>query len=242
MTIDTIEHVSDLTWDRLHAGGLAPALADRARQHAAGCPGCAERGAALAAEHRRFVAAPPPLRATPRPRRAGRAIVSAVAVAVAVVAIAIVRIRADAPGEAIRSKGGFGVTAFAGRDHDAVPLGTGDPIFPGDRLQLSYSADRAGHLAVLAIDGAGQVEVYFPAGATTWAAAAGRRIALPASTELDDVLGEERLWIVLCERPQPLAPLVAALRERGIAAGPPPDCEVQRLRFDKRARRSGGAR
>jgi hypothetical protein len=231
--------VSDLTWDRLHAGWLAPALADQARQHAAGCPRCAERGAALAAEHRGFVAAPPPLPA-PSVRRAWRAIASALAVAA--VAIAIARIGADRPHDAMRSKGGFGVTAFAGRDLNAVPLGTGDPIFPGDRLQLSYSAERDGHLAVLAIDGAGQVDVYFPAGATmTWAAAAGRRIALPASTELDDVLGEERLWITWCDRPQPLAPLVAALRERGFAAEPPPACEVQRLRFDKRARRPGGS-
>lgn len=46
---------------------------------------------------------------------------------------------------AARLKGGFVVTAFAGRGGDAVPLGTGDPLFPGDRLQLSYSAERAGH-------------------------------------------------------------------------------------------------
>jgi hypothetical protein len=235
----TIEHVSDLTWDRLHADCLAPALADQARQHAAGCPRCAERGAALAAEHGRFVAAPPPLRAMVPARRAWPAIVSALAVAAVV--LAIVGVRPDRPPGATETKGGFGVTVFAGRDRDAVPLGTGDPIFPGDRLQLSYSAERAGHLAALAIDGAGHVEVYFPAGATmTWPAAAGHRVALPASTELDDVLGEERLWIVFCDRPQPLAPLVAALRERGIAAEPPPACEVQRLRFDKRARSGGG--
>jgi hypothetical protein len=234
----TMQHVSDLTWDRMHAGQLAPGLADLARLHAARCAPCAARRAELEAAHRRFVAVPPALRAAVRPRRAWRAIVPALAVAA--VAIAIARIP---DGARERSKGGFAVTAFAGRDGDAVPLGTGDPIFPGDRLQLSYSAARPGHLAVLAIDGAGQVEVYFPAGATTtWAAEAGHRIALPASTELDDVIGEERLWVVFCERAQPVAPIVATVRERGIAAEPPPGCEVQRLGFDKRVRGAGGSR
>jgi hypothetical protein len=237
----TIQHVSDLTWDRLHAGHLPPALADQARQHAAGCPVCGARGAELEAAHRRFVASPPPLVAARRARRAWQVVVPALAVAAA--AVLILRIGVDEPREATRTKGGFAVTAFAGRDRDAVPLGNGDPILPGDRLQLSYSAERAGHLAVLAIDGAGQVAVYFPAGeTTTWAARAGYRIALPASTELDDVLGEERLWIVFCRQPQPLAPLVDALRDRGIAAEPPPACEVQRLWFDKRAHSAGGSR
>jgi hypothetical protein len=236
----TVQHVSDLTWDRLHAGQLAPALADQARQHAAGCARCAARRAALEAAHLRFVAAPPAVRAMPRTRRTWRVVVPALAAAA--IAIVVVRIAAD-PRPPTRSKGGFAVSVFAGRAGDAVPLGIGDPIFPGDRLQLSYSAERAGHLAALAIDGAGQVEVYFPAGEpTTWPAAAGHRLALPASTELDDVLGEERLWIVFCDRPQPLAPLVAALGEHGAAAEPPSGCEVQRMRFDKRARHAGGGR
>jgi hypothetical protein len=96
---------------------------------------------------------------------------------------------------------------------------------------------------VLAIDGAGRVNVYFPADATfTWPAAAGHRIKLPASTELDQVIGEERLWIAFCDRPQPLAALTGALDEHGGAAPPPPGCEVQRLRFDKRARHAEGER
>jgi hypothetical protein len=225
-----IEHVSDLTWDRLHAGNLTPALVDQVREHVAGCPRCAARGAALHAAHRRFVDAPPPLRAPPV--RAWRLMVPAFAVAAAALAFVLV----GEEREATRMKGGFAVTVFAGRGGDAVPLGAGDAIFPGDRLQLSYSAPRNGHLAVLAIDGAEHVEAYFPSSATTWPAAAGDRIALPTSTELDDVRGEERLWIVFCDRPQPLAPLIAALAERGIAAEPPPGCEVQRLRFDKRSR------
>jgi hypothetical protein len=236
----TNEHVSDLTWDRLHAGHLAPALGEDARQHAAACPQCAARGAALEAEHRRFATFGPPLRAA-RPRRAWRAIAPVLAVAAA--AAVLLRIGEDPPPGPTRLKGSFAITAFAGRDGDAVPLGVGDPVFPGDRLQLSYSAERAGHLAVLAIDGAGSVDVYFPAGgAMAWSAAAGHRIALPASTELDDVLGDERLWIAYCEKPQPLAPLVSALAAQGVAAPPPPGCQLQRMRFDKRARSGGGVR
>ena len=228
------EHVSDLTWDRLHAGSLAPALVDQVRHHAAACSSCAARGAALDAAHRRFIAAPPPLRASRV--HAWRVMVPAFAVAAAALVVVLV----GGEREATRMKGGFGVTVFAGRGRDAVPLGAGDAIFPGDRLQLSYSAPRDGHLAVLSIDGADRVEAYFPSSETTWPAAAGHQIALPVSTELDDVLGDERLWIVFCDRPRPLAPLIAVLAERGVAAEPPPGCEVQRLRFAKRSR--GGAR
>jgi hypothetical protein len=228
------EHVSDLTWDRLHAGSLGPALVDQVRQHVAACSPCAERGAALEATHRRFVAAPPPLRAS----RVGAWRVMGPAFAVAAAALVFVLARGER--EATRTKGGFAVTVFAGRGGDAVPLGAGDAIFPGDRLQLSYSAPRDGHLAVLAIDGAEHVEAYFPSGETTWPAAAGHQIALPASTELDDVLGDERLWIVFCDRPRQLASLIAVLAERGAQAEPPRGCEVQRLQFDKRSR--GGAR
>jgi hypothetical protein len=236
----TIQHVSDLTWDRLNAGDLAPALVEQARRHAAGCASCRARGAALLVTHERFVASPPPLRAASR--RTWRAVLPALAIAAA--AVAVLQLRAGQPHPGIdpreRIKGGFAVTAFAGRNGDAVPLGTGDPIFPGDRLQLSYSAPRAGYLVVLAIDGAGQVNVYFPGGATaTWPAAAGYRRALPASIELDGVLGDERLWIALCEQPHAVAPLVDALARRGLAAEPPAGCEVQRLRFDKRPRPSG---
>ena len=199
----TTQHVSDLTWDRLHASQLSPALAEQAQRHAATCVRCAARRAALEAAHLRFVAAPPAMPAIPAATAASRArralcawrlIVPALAAAA--IAILVLRVRVDPRHDRARIKGGFAVTAFAGRGGDAVPLGLGDPVFPGDRMQLSYSAPRAGHLAALAIDGAGHVEVYFPPDAAmTWPAAAGHRIALPTSTELDEVLGEERLWV-----------------------------------------------
>lgn len=249
------EHVSDLTWDRLHAGQLDDALADRARGHAAACASCEARRAQLAAAHERFASAPPPLRAA-HPMRALRAAVAThrwrtvapalVLALAAAVAIVLAWPRRGALGTTVahgdhraatRYKGGFAVTAFAGRDGDAVPLGAGDPIFPADRLQLSYSAERAGHLAVLSIDGAERASVYFPTdSATTWPAPAGHHITLPASTELDDVLGNERLWIVFCDRAQSLAPLVGLLTDGGVAAQPPEGCEVQRIGLTKQLR------
>jgi hypothetical protein len=236
------EHISDLTWDRQLAGHLPAELADQVRRHAAECAPCAARGDQLEADLRRFQASPPELLALrASASRWWRARWVIPALAAAVVAVVVVPRIVDQGGEpgvlTTRSKGGFAVMAFAGRDRDVVTLGPGDPIFPGDRLQLSYSAEQAGHLAVLAIDGAGAVSVYFPPDrTTTWPAAAGQRIALPTSTALDDVVGEERLWIVHCKAPQPLAPLVTRLAAKGVNAEPPVDCDVQRLSFDKRAR------
>jgi hypothetical protein len=265
----TVQHISDLTWDRQLAGDLPAELSDQVLRHTAECALCAARGAQLEADLRRFQASPPSLLApcvsapqtsgedsVPRPRNGAAAAPRAtpwwharwaIPAAAAVVAVAVVpqivarRLAGDQGGAGsaptARSKGGFAVMAFAGRDRDVVTLGPGDPIFPGDRLQLSYSAEQAGHLAVLAIDGAGAVSVYFPPdAATTWPAVAGQRIALPMSTALDDIVGEERLWIVHCSAQQPLAPLVARLTVEGVNAEAPVDCEVQRLSFDKHAR------
>lgn len=220
-----MNHVSDFTWDRLHAGQLSAPLVAAARLHAAGCARCAARDAAIVAELARFAV----------PLRARRARWWLAAPALAAAAALILVLRPPPPGE--RSKGGFAVTAFAGRAGDAVPLGAGDAVYSGDRLQLTYSAAQPGHLAVLALDGAGQTNVYFPTdGTTTWPAAPGHALPLPSSTELDGVLGAERLWIVFCADPQPLAPMLAELRAHGLAAAPPTGCAVQRLTLAKAAR------
>lgn len=269
-TAESSAHVSDLTWDRLLAGDLEPSLVARAERHASACAMCAARRDLLEDDRRRFQAAPPTLMAGgasepaaeleirrpgpgPAPwwRRGLRPLWLAPGLAAALAVALLVprwwaRVGAEDDGSSpagARRKGGFAVTVFAGREGRAVALGAGDPVYPGDRLQLTYSAERAGHLAVLSIDGQGRVTVYFPADAsTTWPAAAGEGIPLPRSTELDDVLGEERLFTVFCDLPRPLLPLVEGLEARGDLAPAPPGCEVRRFSLDKRAPPAGEPR
>jgi hypothetical protein len=157
--MDPDTHVSDLRWDRLLAGELADLPKTAALAHAAACPACAARLAALTAEqqaftHRaRFVAPGPAIRGPgseirgpgpeirgpeirgPGPRRSRRwAIASSSVAAIAAAAIAILVIRArshDEPGDepGERPKGGATSLVLAGG-----PQGRLAPVASGDRI------------------------------------------------------------------------------------------------------------
>jgi hypothetical protein len=71
----------------------------------------------------------------------------------------------------------------------------------------------AGHLAILSIDGRGEVSVFYPSGATTAAVNAGIDQPLGNAVELDESEGTETIVALLCETPRPLASLVTAARK-----------------------------
>ena len=238
--------VGDLELSRLLAGELDPATATRRREHAATCAACGARLADLDADRRAFLAAPPWRLPVPAaPRRRWQWATGAVALAGAAVALFLVMRRpgfdsgrpdgVDGPrGAGTRTKGGLRFDLFVERAGEVSPLGEGDEVLPGDRLQVVYSAEVATHLAVLSRDGSGAVNVYFPpASEMTWPAVPGRGVSLPSSTELDEVLGPETLYMVACPRATPLAALRALAAP---AAGAPPDgCTVQSVHLLKRA-------
>ncbi|XYH94073.1 zf-HC2 domain-containing protein [Sorangium sp. So ce1128] len=116
---------SDLRFDRLLAGELAPAEEQAARAHLDGCERCAARFVALEAERAAFLAAPPPLRLPPR------AVAPAVPAAPRAVAPAVRRLRARALFPAVAATlGAAAVLALvlrtrppAGSTGDAGPTG-----------------------------------------------------------------------------------------------------------------------
>ena len=111
--------------------------------------------------------------------------------------------------------------------------GAGDVVHPGDQLQLTYSSEERGFIAVLSRAGAGAASVYFPAGArAAWPAPPGRDQRLPASTVLDRALGRETIYALHCAEPIAIEPV-----RRRLAAGAaafPPSCTVEEIPLDKR--------
>ena len=235
--IDHDPHISDLRWDRLLAGELANDERARVLVHAAGCDRCAARQRELEAA-RRAVAGPPIDLRIAGALRSKRSHVRWTApltvIAAAAAALVIVLGRPGGTPDGERTKGeGPSLMLAAGPPGQLVPVASGDVVRPGDYLQAGYTSKRDGFGAVIARDGAAVANVYVPsARAEMVALPAAIEGTFPGSTVLDDVLGDERIAIVWCERALPLAPMLAALRARSPIAAPP-GCTVRELALTK---------
>lgn len=213
--IDDHVHVSDLRWDRLLAGELAETAKADVLAAAAACPTCAARHAELTRDRDAF-ALRPPLARRPAVRRPWWLAAPVVLAAAAALAL-MVRARgpSDEPTERVKGTGPS-LVVEAGPPGRLALVSSGDHVQPGDHVQAGYSATRAGFGAVLGRVGSAPATVYVPAdGAAMTPLPAGGLRSFPASTVLDDVLGDEVLIVVWCERAWPLAPLVAELGARG---------------------------
>jgi hypothetical protein len=119
-----------------------------------------------------------------------------------------------APDPGTRTKGGFAIGAYV--QHDAQSAGerhAGEPLHPGDRLRLVVSSSEAGHLAVIGVDEARHVSVYYPRGERAGVLPAARELALDSAIELDGTLGREWIIAVRCATTLPIAAVTAAARK-----------------------------
>lgn len=243
------DHVSDLRWDRLLAGELPEDQATEARTHAAGCERCGSRLTELTAGRDAFTvnrtpfdlardrdisALPQVIAFAPRRKRGVWIGVAGAIVAAAAIVFLVVRPRGPDAGE--RSKGGGpDLVLVVTRDARQIPVSSRDQVFPNDVLQAGYSSTRDGFGAVLARDGAEGVFAYVPSsGDQMLALPAGDNRTFPQSTTLDDVVGQERVVVVWCEAPRPIAPLLAELRTSGEVTAPD-GCVVRRIDLAKQA-------
>ncbi len=231
--------LSDLYLDELVAGEAADPEAGR--EHLASCVACAERLAAIEADRKAFEAAAPGL-ALPSSARDPRRpwlwpAVAATSAALAAAALFVAVTQSDrdgatAPG--IRSKGGARLGFFVKRG-DAVREGApGEIVHPGDSLRFTYSNDRAAYLAIVSVDGAERVTVYFPHTAAAERVEPGQDRELPGSTILDDTSGGESIYALFCERPEQLGPLRAAFAASPRNPPIPTGCAVDRVTIEKR--------
>ena len=229
--------LSDLRLDQLIRQELDAGREATARAHLAACDVCRAHVAQLERFRAQFVGG---LSALPSPRepartRARRPILIAGGGGFLAAAAAAVLLFANpfAPsGNTWRTKGQGHLRLFVGRGDAVRPAASGDVVAPGDGLQLTYTLSQRRFFALLGRDARGTVNVFFPDGASMIPLAPGRNVSLPRSTILDDVLGEERLYGVFCERDMLLGPL----RDAVLAGQAPsaPDCQVELFTLEKR--------
>lgn len=248
------ECASALALDQLELGELAGESRTRVMAHLAACADCARAREAVAADRARFEAevAVPTLAAdalmraqrAPSPAsmwsRVRRFLIPMTVTAAGAFTVAMFLGTRDE----LRSKGDFSLSAYVLHPEEGGAAGNlhaGEPLHPGDKLQFRYNGSRAGYLAIVAVDQAGEVSVYYPPGATAAPVTAGRDVPLSSAVELDSTLGAEEIVGVRCDAALPVADVVAATRKAARARGEVSTlglpCVETRLRIEKRARR-----
>jgi hypothetical protein len=203
---------SDLMLDRLRLGELQGAAeGERATRHVAECTQCQGRLAALA-----VVVAPAidfgPLPVT-APRRASRSWRRRGLWLTPLLAAAAVAALIPWGKASVRSKGGgwqLGVVAQRA-DGRVSRVSPGEALLPGDRLRFEVAAPADAFVAVISLDGRGAVTPFVPATGNTTAIGRGTQL-LDGAVRLDDALGPERIMLLGCPDPMPVADLVAAGR------------------------------
>lgn len=229
--------LSRLRIDRWLNGELGDGAAERA--HCASCARCAALVTAHRDERAAFaipLAAPAIAREAPlRSRRTGWAIGTALlAAALCVWLIApppapphIVSFEA-----ATREKGRPVLNLYVKRGERIHRGSDGERVYPGDSLGFTASTAEPRFIAIISIDGARTVSVYYPQAAAAAPLPAGRDQLLPFSVRLDGVLGRERLHGVFCDRAVAVEDLRAALAGN---AAIPAGCTVDTIAIDKQA-------
>jgi len=139
-----------------------------------------------------------------------------------------------APQGGLRSKGTVNLSYHIKRGNRVFEGGRDESLMPGEAVQFGARIARAGYFAVLSLDGRGEATVYYPLGTHAASLPAGDH-TLPLSTILDEALGTERVWGMLCDQPFELAPLRDALQEHGEDAIEGAGCQVDLLSFHKGA-------
>lgn len=127
------------------------------------------------------------------------------------------------PTVAVKGAAGFPPHILLRRHGAVTIIDDGATLQPGDALAFSVPTGVARYALVVSIDGAQRINVYSPfageASALIPLGAGVASVSLEPAIILDEVLGPERLWLLLSESPLSVASLRPTL-ERLAAAGP----------------------
>jgi hypothetical protein len=252
---DRSDCVTDFGFDEWLAGEGSDAERARVAAHVQSCTRCGLRGELIERERKVFLAKVPTIGANAELARQSRARKSparklGAPVWLGLLAVALIGAlgsqlgplalfeRPDAPvpaNEGERLNGNSQVGFYIKRGSRVERGASGVVAYPGDQLRFTYSSERPAYLAVLGRDERA-ASVYFPSGESAVRIERGRHVPLDFSLELDEQLGEEQLYVVLCPAQYALSPLVAELEASGqLRAGA--GCFVERIALHKEAPR-----
>ena len=234
--------LSDLRIDRWLAGELAPAEEASARAHTEGCVACTGRRRDIQAARDAGVD-PAGLEAIRRAAAAGAGDESArrrrlwppLVLALGFSGIAAFALFRGPDPPFVRPKGGPQLGFFVKHGEAVRRGGPGEVVTPGDLVRFTYTSAAPAYLAIVGLDAAGVITVYFNGAAERLPA--GRDVALPRSTLLDDTLGSEAVQAFFCAGPIDLAAAQRAVQGDPRQAPVPAGCTVDRLVWNKEPRR-----
>ena len=209
------EHPSGHMLTRYHAGDLPPEDRERIGGHLQDCQSCMVFLEDLEQAKKNFHAA------NPRDAFLARARVAAaespeapawwnrllrpaalLAAAAALVVLLLVPWRSpDEPTERIKG-GPIELGYFVMEDSGPVVAAPDRILHPGDRIQFRLTAPAGGFVHVVGIDQSETVSVYYPLPDETvreFPGGAGRPV--PGSVILDEILGAEKVFVLICEQP-----------------------------------------
>jgi len=229
--------LTDFAFDRRLAGELAAEEAAAATAHLATCPRCSARAEALLRARDAFAMAAPAL-CLPMKKATSRRLPASLYAGLAMTATVLLFLEfRPQPELGTRAKGRGPRIDYYVSHADVVRHGVvADHVAPGDRIRFVVAATAATEVAILSVDGAKNVSVYYPSGTDSAAVAAGDGVALPESTTLDATLGDEAIYAVFCPKSFAVAPLRALLE--AAPAGPLAvgnGCSVDVIRWRKDA-------
>ncbi len=234
--------LSDFLLDQWLADELDADARAKVAAHLEGCAACRARMDTIEAETAAFLSQAPTLsdhsallaeaneaqRLLQRNRQ--MMVASSVLALAAMVSLAVFTQRAD---EQTRLKGNAHVDFFIKRGAQVMQGESGEVVHPGELLRFTYSSAQPTHLALINMDGKGAT-VYFPReGKTSAAIAPGKQQALDFSVELDERVGQERVFAVFCPEAFEIADVIATLN--GPQPAPPNGCHLDVITLQKEA-------
>ncbi len=241
------ECISDLAFDRLWAGELSSERKSEVEIHVANCSTCAARCSELQAQSAHFadevwveglvqkaIGRKVPLLNKVEVRRRLPWAATALAAAAAVVILVLPH------GSSVRSKGAaikLELVVRAAKDGKVEVFVPGQILHPSDAIRFRLSTKKSGFLGIASIDIARE-NIY--ESARSWPA--NQEQLLESSITLDETLGAERIYAVVCKNPFLDDELRAALKKlRDDAKNDPrsagklllPGCEESSVLFEK---------
>jgi hypothetical protein len=127
-----------------------------------------------------------------------------------------------------RSKGGARVTLYVQHAEVVRRASEGEPVVPGDAIEVAYSIDHSAYLAVVSLDGAHRASAYYERNGAAVPIVPAYDQPVDRSIVLDGTLGGESIYAIFCDHPFDVAPITSAMQAQPEQLPIAPGCVVDR--------------